>query len=882
MLIASALCSLSDTMMLAVNVIAVPQAAFSSNAACGLTAGFANNSNGATSYAWNFGDGNSSAQTSPSHTYNTGGTYIVTMIATNAAGCSDTVQQQVTVNPAPVSAFGFAAASCGLNVSFQNTSSNASSYLWSFGDGAVSSSNDPLHLYPDSGMFIVMLIADPGPCADTSFQSVTLHIPPVAVFSSTPGCNLHADFVSNTSGAISYHWDFGDGATASSSFASHTYSQDGNYTVTLIATDQYGCSDTVVNQVNIDPVPVAAFSSSTLQCSLDASFQNNSLNANAVLWLFGDGSSSAANDPSHTYADTGTYNVMLIVNPGQCADTMTHTVTVHTSPAAQFSQLPQCDLTCVFVNNSTGGDSYSWDFGDAQTSNILSPTHVYSMDGSYTVTLIVENVFGCSDTLFQQVQIAPMPVSSFSFTPPVCTMQVDFQNTSQDATAFIWNFGDGVTTPGNDVSHQYSIAGTFPVSLISISGNCSDTSTQQVTVNTLPTSGFSFNPDCDLLIHLLNASINSTSYQWDFGDQNISTDPSPSHTYVDAGSYLITLTSNDQNGCQDSTQQLITIYENPVSLFSYDPVYCVLNVPFQNSSSNASSYLWDFGDGTTSNETSPAHLFPHSGSFNVSLTTNPGGCADQMVQMLTVSLPPVAEFESEGNCSFAVVFQNESDSASLYSWNFGDGNYSSDSSAAHMFSTIGSHEVTLIAMKPDGCADTVVHPVNVVVYAPATYVPEYDTCLTEATFKSTSINAGTYDWNFGDGTTSQDAETAHQYNYAGEFGITLITNKGTACADTLNETFFAAPPPEHGFYIPNCFTPNGDGLNDDFSVIDFGSCHVYHLVIFNRWGEVVFETDNLNDKWDGRFKGTLVPEDVYAYLLDGKDYQKQGSVLVLK
>ena len=253
-----------------------------------------------------------------------------------------------------------------------------------------------------------------------------------------------------------------------------------------------------------------------------------------------------------------------------------------------------------------------------------------------------------------------------------------------------------------------------------------------------------------------------------------------------------------------------------------------------------------------------------------------------MVQQVTVSRPPVAEFTDTSNCTNAMFFFNESDSAATYSWDFGDGYYSTGDNTAHIFSTIGSHEVRLIAMKSDGCSDTATHEVNVVVYAPAAYITEYDTCQTQVYFRSTSVNAGTYYWNFGDGVTSNEPDVVHHYHVTGDYNLTLITNNETECADTLVETFNAAPPPEHGYYIPNCFTPNGDGLNDRFSVIDFGNCFVYHLTIFDRWGEVVFQTNDLNESWDGMFKGTLVPEDVYAYLLEGKGYTKQGSVLVLK
>ena len=649
----------------------------------------------------------------------------------------------------------------------------------------------------------------------------------------------------------------------------------------MIATNAYGCSDTVTAQVNIDPVPIAAFTSVT-QCSLNATFQNTSLNSTSVTWYFGDGSTSAANNPAHAYADTGMYSVMLIVNPNQCPDTMIQSISVHTAPVASFTGVPQCDLAFSFFNNTNGGTIFSWDFGDAQTSTQISPVHVYPLDGNYTVTLIVQNAFGCSDTIIQQVQISPVPLSAFSFPPPLCTMQASFQNTSLNASSYQWDFGDGNIALGTDVTHTYASAGNFLVSLICNPGACADTSVQTVSIHDLPVSSFSGVAGCDLSYNFINNSFGGISYLWDFGDAGTSTDVAPLHTYAFSGNYFITLIATDQYGCNDTSLQSLIISDNPVANFTNNGQPCVLEVSFLNSSVNAVSYLWNFGDGSTSTNFSPDHVYLYSGTYDVILITNPGGCADTMQQSVTVSRPPVVNFSNQSNCSFDVQFQNATDSAAIFNWDFGDGTTSTDLSPAHTYSTIGGQDVTLIGMNASGCADTITMHIEVVVFAPAVFVPSYDTCFMQAQFISTAVNSMNYYWDFGDGTSSNEAGVIHNYPFAGNFNLLFITNGGTACADTLAEVFDAAPVPEHSYYIPNCFTPNGDGLNDRFSVLDFGNCYVYHLMIFNRWGQLIFETSDLYESWDGKYKGQSVPEDVYAYLLKGKDKIKQGSVLVLK
>ena len=209
-LIASASCAISDTFIVPVNVIDPPVAAFNTTVPCGLTANFTDVSSGATAYSWSFGDAGTSTLPSPSHSYAIDGTYMVTLIATNTAGCSDTIQQQVTVYPLAVAAFNFTPPLCTLLVSMQNTSANATSFAWNFGDGATSTNANPAHTYSDSGTYTIMLIANPGACADTAYQSVILHLPPVASFADQPGCDLACAFLNTTQGAISYSWSFGD------------------------------------------------------------------------------------------------------------------------------------------------------------------------------------------------------------------------------------------------------------------------------------------------------------------------------------------------------------------------------------------------------------------------------------------------------------------------------------------------------------------------------------------------------------------------------------------------------------------------------------------------------------------------------------------------
>ncbi len=692
--------------------------------------------------------------------------------------------------------------------------------------------------------------------------------------------NTSVNFINTSLNAISYQWDFDDGSTSVTQNPSHTFTIPGLHNVQLIVSGACASNDTMIVSINIIDIPVADFIINA-QCSLLASFDNISTGANAYLWDFGDGFNSGSDSPIHTYYNTGNYTVMLIANPGSCPDTSFQFVNINSPPVATFTNHEECKLTYDFICTTSGTVSYLWDFGDGSTSSLVSVSHIYSLAGNYPVTLIVTDSLGCRDTVTLQVQVNPQPIAEFTFTPPLCAYQVSFQNNSQNATSYLWNFGDGVLGSGINVSHLFSSSGNFLVTLISQQGFCADSISQTITIYESPVSAFAGQAICDMEYSLVNISNGGVSYAWDFGDGSGSPATNPTHTYSIPGNFIITLITTNQYGCEDTTQQMITINNNPIADYTLSSFPCSLQVSFQNSSTYATSYLWDFDDGTFSTDALPVHTYLYSGTYDIKLVANPGGCPDSITQTVTVNRPPVAGFSFLENCSFDIQFLNSSDSATIYNWNFGDG-VSAVPSPLHSFSTIGGHDVTLVALNNAGCADSLTRQIDVVVYSEATFISTYDTCLMQAQFISTSVNAGSYNWSFGDGKSSAENNPLHEYRFPGNFDLVFITNRGTLCADTITQAFDATPVPEHGFYVPNCFTPNGDGLNEQFRILDFGNCNIYHLMIFNRWGQMIFETDDLSQSWDGSYKGVPVPEDVYAYVLSGKDKFKQGSVLVLK
>src|SRR5262249_24051284 len=241
--------------------------------------------------------------------------------------CHDTINMNVdVVNVQPLATFNFSNAPCTGDCVFNNQSQWSTNFDWNFGDNNTSTSANPFHTYQQPGSYTVTMIAyDNNGCADTVSQNVNIApLPNASFISGVPPCSLTGTFTNaSSSNVVSYRWDFGDGDSSTAQNPSHTYLQSGTFPVTLIVTDNNGCTDTSVQSVSPFVFSQAEFSYSIDTCATQIMFVNNSLNAETVLWDFGDGTTGSDFSPEHTYTQGITYPVVLVTNPGSgCADTM--------------------------------------------------------------------------------------------------------------------------------------------------------------------------------------------------------------------------------------------------------------------------------------------------------------------------------------------------------------------------------------------------------------------------------------------------------------------------------------------------------------------------------------------------------------------------------
>ncbi|MEJ7625276.1 MAG: PKD domain-containing protein [Ferruginibacter sp.] len=795
---------------------------------------------GTLNYLWDFGDGNTSTAANPSHTYNNTGSYTVQLIVTSSLGCADTLTKINAITIGAVDAnFTIPVTAC-VNTPFSitNTSIPAPvSALWNFGDGTSSNVLNPTKFYNTPGVYQVKLISNFGACTDSITKSITILPKPNSVFTGNPlsGCKqtLTVNFTNNSTNAVSTSWDFGDGNTSSQTNPSHTYTNTGTYTVTLISTNSFGCNDTLVRQnfINI-AYPQATINNLPAQgCApLSITFSSTVISNDPVtsyFWDLGDGTTSTSANPTHVFP-AGVYDIKLIITTANgCTDTVIVPAGVKAGikPVANFNASPLnvCAMVPVnFFDLSTGViDQWEWDFGDGGTSTLQNPIHVYEDTGFFDIQLIVSNN-GCSDTfkLLNYIHIDP-PIAIFKMDLDcIQTNKRVFTDQSIGADTWSWDFGDGTISTVQNPVHIYTTPGLYVVTLTvtNIQSGCSYSTSKQTLVM-LEQAGFN-SPDTVICRNTTasftatTSSVNITSYEWNFGDGGTATGNSTSHVYTTAGIYDVSLIITDLNGCKDTLIKPQYIHVNgPTANFGVlSSGTCSMNiVPLTDSSVTdgthpINTWIWNYGDGIIDTlQSGPfQHTYAAGGNYTLSLKIRDSeGCVDSIVKfsLLTIS-QPAAEFSTADTVSCpgrTVTFTNASTGPNLqYKWDFGDGNTSAANNPVHIYTSDGVYTVTLSITDQYGCNDTLTRINYVRLATPKALFTVSDSLGTcpplVVNFTNNSVNYTTHNWDFGDGTSSQAVNPSHFYSAPGTYIATLTVNGPVGCTSVKTQTILVRGP----------------------------------------------------------------------------------------
>ena len=464
----------------------------------------------------------------------------------------------------------------GLSAIFTSAATGTSlTYLWDFGDNSSSNEINPKHDYKAVGTFTVKLTVTNtgGSSSKSKFVAIAGGTPVVPSFTFISNA-LTVIFTDTSAGSpTSWLWDFGDNSTDNSKNPQHVYAKAGTYTVKLTVSNGSGSSASTTQFVTVGTVPVADFTSET--AGLSAIFHDTSTgNPTTWKWDFGDNTSDTIQNPTHTYPQIGTYNVMLTVTNSSGSSQKSHFVTLSENdlPKAQFTtQISglQVNFTDTSTNTPT---SWDWDFGDnSKHATTQNATHTYDKAGTYNVTLKVGNAAGfASASSFVTVNVAP--VADFFFTVATSnSLSINFFDQSTGSpTAWSWNFGDcGSTTSCTDdkqtTSHTYASPGIYPVQLTVSNSAGSSKVTKNVSAGA-PTADFTYQTGSGHTVTFTDRSFpNITVRAWDFGD--CSTSPStcssnatnPTHTYAAAGTYTVVLNVGNASGQQSSVSKQVVV-----------------------------------------------------------------------------------------------------------------------------------------------------------------------------------------------------------------------------------------------------------------------------------------------------------------------------------
>ena len=823
---------------------------------------------GAVTLLWNFGDGSTSTATSPTHTYAAIGTYNVTLIVTNSMGCSTTLTLTAYIHVFGPPTAGFSAGTtylCHIPATFYFTNSTSGygpyTCAWSFGDGGTSSATSPSHGYGSSGSYTVKLVVtDVHGCVDSITRPSYVTVGTIlAAFTrvDTACANTTVTFYNTSSPHISSDWNFGDGGTATTDTGTHYYTTPGTYSVRLVIYNG-SCYDTVFHSIYIRAPLGSTFTfSPTAPCPAPSTitFTGSVVPGSTVAWTFGDGGTSTALSPGHTYTANGTYVVyMMVTDIHGCIKANVQTVVIHDLIMhTTASPIRGCAPLVVNFSGSLsttiptpgaypyGVSSYSWTFGDGGSATSATPAHTYTAAGTYTVIRSVTTANGCTafDTLTILVGTPPHVTFTSSATHVCYGVPITFTAHGDSADTYYWSFGDGSGTAPDTTgteTHYFTHPGVFTITLVGSFNGCMGTPYTWVDsiIIDSPKAQMTTNYFCSSItaVKFFDWSIGDDSHLWMFGDGTTSTLDSVIHTYATTGIYTCSLaTYNSRSGCRDTTWATVDLTPTYIHMFADDTVLCVgdaVNFSFTDSGAAPASVRFYTNGALAYSFYAPGATGTFADTFNIRglytvkmVTTNQHGCNDTQTHTNWIKVAgPIDTFTAApvSGCSpVTVTFTDHTTDISgatltSYQWNFGDGGTASVSTptVVHTYTAGGSYTVIEMVTDNYGCKDTSVRPALINVWKPlASFAATnlYPCPGNPITFNNYSTGIASSFWMFGDGTTSTATSPTHAYTASGAYTVKLVVTDSHGCTDTVSyPSYINVNGPHASFYMNDSFS----------------------------------------------------------------------------
>ncbi len=867
------------------------------------------NTDSASTYFWDFGDGNTSSIQNPIHTYNIAGNYDVSLIATDINGCSDTITftNYISINgPSGSTASHIGTGCIPLNACFEATTNNAVSFDWNFGDGTVVTNtlDSICYTYSTPGIFFPEVILSDGLGCSVAILLDTVVVGSPAVnfgINPNPICDSGiVSFFDSTFSSVSitdWNWNFGDASsginnTSSLQNPTHNYSTPGFYSVTLDVTTSAGCFGQFIDTVYVFASPVSAFSmdDSTICPNQTVAFKDISQPTGTIAswnWNFGDPASGILNAstlqyPFHTFSTIGTYTITLSVQSvNGCTDITTNIITVVSNPLASAGPDATICLNSSVILNANGGILFNWSPSiGLNDSTIFNP--IASPISNTTYSLIVTDLNGCTATDNIIVNVLSLPIVTANPDTTVCPGQ-SVQIQANGAITYTWSPLNGLNNGG--ISNPTCIT-TVPTSYVvtgSDANGCTNNAT--ITISLFPSAIANAGTDTSICIGN-SVQLNGTggiSYNWSPStDLDSATSYNPISTPVASSTYTLIIT--DSNGCTATDNVIVTVNPLPIVDAGADVQIC-----FQSSTvlsaSGAFQYLWSSSLTLSSSTGATISAAPDTLTTYTVIGTDVNGCI-ALDSVSVFVLPELNAIAGNGGdiCRGGVLQLNVS-GGNQYVWtpaNSLDNPFASNPFASPQQTT------TYTVIISDGLCDA--DTLNIVVN-----VNESPYCNAGQDFEipvGTEIQLGgevalgtTYSWSPPEGLSCIDCLTPTVIATVNTT-YTLTTTSSNGCKSE-DEMIIIVACPSDLLFVPNAFTPNGDNKNEIFRVRAIGIKELKYFNVFNRWGQLVWQTSDITQGWDGTFLGSKVPPGVYVYYLQavcsgGQNISKQGNITVLR
>jgi len=815
-----------------------------------------------------------------------------------------------------------------LNVAFRDSSVDATSITWDFGDSTTSILSDLTHLYDTTGNYMVFLTAENEMSGcPASVDSAIVYVKDIqaafvidsfiCIGTDVPLDGSMAQDVDNRCWkGYDWHFSWDRPITTMDVMTNKIFGTPGDHTVELVTTDINGCRDTASQDVWIfSSQPDFSFTQDIICIPSEAITFTDMSTADTTLvsyeWDFGDMTTATNTVVTHAYSQSPfpegplagplvtTIPVTLSVEDViGCPGSVTKNITVY-EPSVNITTDPSPANICVgsevafeasdfVLAGAVSPVEYSWNFGNGMTSMMQADTALYNNSGTFVVNLaLTEIATGCQSMrpITDTVRVQDFPDANFTTNvdgqDPICFPAIisfmDNSVTSSPVTGS-WDFGNGSSSMDAAPSITFG-KGTFTVEYIaSTSFGCRDTTMRDFTL-VGPEGDFAVDQNMLCLGEIVNFTLLDTvdiqSFRWEFGDGVVvNNEPNVSHEYLSAGTFVAELILTGVSGiCETTIQEPITIQQVEAAFTVIDVCDGPIDI-VSNSIGPIENFTYDFGDGGSSNQENPTYTFVNIGIQTVQLIVSTGiGCTDSVTQSFEIFPLPVPFVADVGGCEgtdITLAVDNPT-AGSIYNWSpveFVD----NDGQSSVTVNLNETTEFTVVETDVNSCEGSTTATVTVVPAIPQVNDENRGVCEGDVLMINLPDNPFyVYRWTAEDGNTDGLSCTDcpnPTVTIAESVVYQVVISDANGTCDDVSATFTYNVPANNSIEMPNAFSPNNDDLNDNFNFVIDNEASVVNVnlfQIFDRFGNLVYNNDDPATGWDGRFKGNLSTSDVYLY-----------------